>query len=51
MPLLLLLFTLLVPTAAWEGAIVAVDISPSAEQLATNAVYLGGYGALGSAMG
>ena len=47
MPLLLLLFTLLGPTAAWEGAIVAVDISPSAEQVATNAVYLGGYGALG----
>ena len=45
-----LLFALLVPTAAsagWEGAIVAVDISPSAEQVATNAIYLGGYGALG----
>merc|ERR1711969_215643 len=51
MPPLPLLFALLVPTAAsgggWGGAIVAVDISPSAEQVATNAVYLGGYGALG----
>ena len=32
---------------AWFGSMTAVDVSPSPEQIATNAVFLGGYGALG----
>eukprot|EP01052_Picozoa_sp_SAG31_P057766 SAG31_NODE_17276_length_677_cov_0.949827_1_plen_143_part_01 len=31
----------------WLAGMANVDVSPSAEQLATNAVFLGGYGALG----
>jgi hypothetical protein len=33
--------------AAWYGSMLSVDVSPSPDQIATNAVFLGGYGALG----
>ena len=44
---LLGLLTTALPAAAWQGALVSVDISPTAEQVSSNDIFLGGYGALG----
>jgi hypothetical protein len=45
--LLLLLSLLASESAAWQAAMSVEDVSPTAEQVATNAIFLGGYGALG----
>ena len=47
MRVLLGLLAAALPAAAWHGALVSVDISPTAEQTAGNDIFLGGYGALG----
>ena len=35
------------PREGWQGAMSVVDVSPTPAQLATDAIFLGGYGALG----